>query len=78
MRPRHVAWCCIFGYEVLAARRQELLSEAVDDWIAAHPYLTRIVIYYTALHLANHLPPWADGFYLLAKLASRRVVEAVT
>ena len=55
----------IVGYEILAAPG-ELLSEAVDRFIARHPVLTRAAIITVALHLANALPDRVDPIHLLA------------
>jgi hypothetical protein len=49
----------VLAYEV-ACKEGELLSEGVDDWVAAKPILTRAVIAALALHLANAVPPRFD------------------
>jgi hypothetical protein len=49
----------VVAYE-LACREGELLSEGVDDWVAAKPVLTRTVIAALALHLGNAVPPRFD------------------
>lgn len=45
----------------------ELLSEGVDKAIEKHPVAVPAVIGYTALHLANLLPPKIDLFHHLTK-----------
>jgi hypothetical protein len=49
----------VLAYE-LACKEGELLSEGVDDWVAAKPILTRTVIAAFALHLGNAVPPRFD------------------
>lgn len=62
------AWIGLLGsvavYEACAPPKQ-LLSESMDRMIAKHPIATRAVIGYTALHLANLLPPKIDIFHQL-------------
>lgn len=60
----------IVGYEILAAPG-ELLSEAVDRFLARHPIVTRAAIIGVALHLANALPDRVDPIHQLA-VALRR------
>lgn len=55
----------VVGYEIMAAPG-ELLSEAVDRFLARHPVLTRAAIITVALHLANALPDRVDPIHLLA------------
>ena len=55
----------VVGYEILAAPG-ELLSEAVDRFLARHPLATRAAIITVALHLANALPDRVDPIHLLA------------
>jgi len=60
----------VLAYE-LACKEGELLSEGVDDWVAAKPILTRTVIAALALHLGNAVPPRFDpvslGFHGIRK-----------
>ena len=53
----------VLAYE-LACKEGELLSEGVDDWVAAKPILTRTVIAALALHLGNAVPPRFDPLSL--------------
>lgn len=46
----------------------ELLSEGCDTALETHPYLTRIIIGVTALHLANALPEKFDPIHRGLKL----------
>lgn len=62
------AWLIIGGFVfvhniIQAGRGRELLSEAVDRWIIAHPWLTRLIIALVATHLMNLIPKVADPFY---------------
>lgn len=41
---------------VAAGRGKQLISERVDDYLVAHPLLTRAAIGLLALHLANSPP----------------------
>ena len=59
----------VMAYEIVCDEG-ELLSEGVDEWLAAKPILTRAVIAALALHLGNALPvhstwsrwgSWASG-----------------
>ncbi len=73
-RPSDLAWLILLtgvvAYEV-AAKPEELLSEAVDRYLAKHKALTTGAILYTALHLVNWLPSWADLFYQAAVLGGK-------
>lgn len=60
----------VVGYEIYAAPG-ELLSEAVDRFLARHPVLTRAAIMLVAAHLCNALPERVDPIHLLA-VALRR------
>ena len=42
----------------------ELLSEAVDRYLANHPWLTRSIVASFALHLANVLPDRYDPLHM--------------
>lgn len=57
----------ITAYE-LACPSGETISEGTDKYIEKHPLLTRFIIGYTALHLANLLPKKLDAFYQVTKL----------
>jgi hypothetical protein len=88
MKLSHKVWLTIGGIVVVHNIRAEAggtLSEAVDEWIATHPVLTRSVIAAFALHLANAVPSRVDPIHLAftsARTVSRRrvvvVVEAQT
>lgn len=73
--PSDVAWLAlaagIIAYEV-TARDGELMSEAVDRYLRAHPWLTRAVIAATACHLANAYPAWADPYAWTFTIARRQ------
>jgi hypothetical protein len=49
----------VLGYEV-ACKDGQLLSECVDEWLAARPILTRAAIAAMALHLGNAVPQRYD------------------
>jgi hypothetical protein len=49
----------VLGYEVVCEDGQ-LLSEGVDEWLAARPILTRAAIAALALHLGNAVPQRYD------------------
>jgi len=70
VKPSDRAWLFLSGgvvaYEVLALDG-ELMSEAVDRYLEARPWLTRAVIVTVALHLLNVLPQSLDP---LARFAS--------
>jgi hypothetical protein len=53
----------VLAYEI-SCNEGELLSEGVDDWLAAKPLLTRAVIAALALHLGNAVPPQLDPISL--------------
>lgn len=65
----------------LSARDGDTLSEAVDDWIAAHPVLTRAVIAVVALHLANAVSSRVDPVHLVfvgaRSFPRRRIAVAI-
>ena len=46
-----------------------MLSEAFDRRITRHPWLTRALIAYTAMHCANLLPEKLDIYHQAARLA---------
>ena len=60
----------IFTYEACAPEG-ELLSEAADRYMAAHPWVTRAVVGLVAAHLTNLLPPWLDPLHGVGVLAGR-------
>lgn len=53
-------------YEI-AAPKDQLLSEAVDRWLAKRPWMTRAVVVLTAAHLLNLIPQRVDPFHRLAE-----------
>jgi len=75
LRPGDTAWLAlaagVVAWEIAGA---ELLSEAVDRYLEAHPWLTRAVIAIVALHLANLLPERLDPLHQIA-VAARRGVD---
>jgi hypothetical protein len=48
-----------------------MLSEASARYATARPVLSRVIIVYTAGHLAHVWPPWADLFTMAAKAFDR-------
>jgi hypothetical protein len=69
-------WCAILGIVVahdLLADDGQLLSEIADEWMLAHPWLTRVGVMAVALHLINAFEanPKLDiislGFVILRK-----------
>lgn len=71
-RPGDVAWALIVAYEI-GCPSGELLCESFDRRITRHPILTRLVIFYTSLHVANMLPTRFDLIYQVAVLFHRAV-----
>lgn len=77
MRASDLAWVAlgagVIAYDVLAAEN-EMLSEAADRYMLAHPWLTRAAAFTVAAHLCNVVPPRADPIHLLfgLKHLSRR------
>ncbi len=47
------------AYELVA---DDLLSEATDRYVAAHPWITRLIIAAIAGHLGGVIPPALDIF----------------
>ena len=83
MRRSDYAWMAI-GTAVLAYEActdyDDLLSCAVDRYLARHPQLTRAVVIVTAAHLLNWLPERIDpyhgfGVMVLKTKAARHVVR---
>lgn len=72
LRPSDRAWLAlaagVVGYE-LAAPRNELLSEAVDRYLEAHPWITRVTVTAVALHLLNFIPGQLDPIHQIFNLA---------
>lgn len=68
MRPADRAWLTlasgIVAYE-LAAVEDELLSEAADRYMSAHPWITRAVTAAVAMHLCNIIPDRYDPLHHL-------------
>ncbi len=76
MRPSDRAWLGLWAgitaYEIMAGRRGWLLlSEAVDEYRAAHPVLTDAVIVYVACHLLRRWPTRVDPLTQMARWARR-------
>ncbi|MGQ9348972.1 DUF7427 family protein [Mycolicibacterium gilvum] len=74
MRPANRAWLVlaagVIGYEIAAAPG-ELLSEAADDWMLSHPWLTRAVAFSLASHICNAIPDTCDPIHHLFVLKQR-------
>lgn len=66
LRPADRAWLALAGgvvvYE-LAAVEGELLSEAADRYMLAHPWWTRVVAFSVAVHLCNMVPDRCDPLH---------------
>lgn len=65
-----IAWLSVFGHILaleLIARDGELLSEAADRYMRAHPWITRIAVYGTAVHLTNQIPEKMDPWMLVVR-----------
>ncbi len=70
MRPADWAWVgvgvAVLTYEAIAARSEwELLSEAVDRYREAHPWLTVGVVGYLAAHLTRLIPRPLDPLHVV-------------
>lgn len=74
---RHSDWAWIalvlgiLGYEI-AAKDNELLSEAFDRYMERTPWLMRIITGLVALHLINAIPPRYDLLHLVFSLKKKR------
>lgn len=69
MGPADWAWVgigvSVLAYEALAARRNyDLLSEAVDRYRAAHPFIATGVVAYLAAHLTRLIPRALDPLHI--------------
>lgn len=60
-----IAWLTILGYEFRCPPGQ-MLCQILDPFITRHPILSRALILYTALHMANMLDERVDVYYQLA------------
>ena len=59
----------VLAYQ-LSAPQDELMSEAMDRYLEAHPWITNAAVAAVALHLLNRLPLRLDplhGFGLMAR-----------
>lgn len=65
-----LAWLIIALYEYRCPKGQ-MLCEVLDPVITKHPVLTRLVILYTAMHMANLLPTRGDLYCRLAVTMGR-------
>ena len=74
MRAADKAWLALAGgilaYEIRAPRG-ELMSEGVDRYLEAHPWLTRAVVAAVVGHLLNVLPGPLDPLHWLSALKRR-------
>ncbi|OCB41891.1 hypothetical protein A5677_00480 [Mycobacterium malmoense] len=74
MRPADRAWLMLAGailtYEI-AADEGELLSEAADRYMLAHPWITRTVVFSIAAHLCNLVKDRYDPLHWLFVAKSR-------
>lgn len=71
MKPADWAWVgigiTVLAYEAVAARKEwDLLSEAVDKYRAAHPWLTVGLVGYLAAHLVRLIPKPLDPLHVVA------------
>ncbi len=75
MRPADCAWA-ILGASVLAYEiaADDLLSDAADRAMVAHPWITRAAVAAVGLHLCNAVPDRYDPLHWLfgAKRLLRR------
>jgi len=71
LRPADKAWLTlavgVVGYEIWAPRG-ELLSEGVDRYLEARPWLARVVVWTVAAHLLNMLPGPLDPLHWLSAI----------
>lgn len=64
----------VVGHNVLAAGRgDEMLSQAVDRYLARRPVTTYLVVGAVSLHLLNRLPPFADPLGAVMGAIARKV-----
>lgn len=71
MKPADWAWVgigvTVLAYEAVAARKEwDLLSEAVDKYRAAHPWVTVGLVGYLAAHLTRLIPKPLDPLHVVA------------
>ncbi len=58
-----IAWIVLgAGAIVYELTADDLLSEATDRYVAAHPWITRLIIAAIAGHLGGVIPPALDLF----------------
>lgn len=71
MRSGDWAWCVVgagvLAYDV-AAKSDELLSQACDRYLVTHPVITRAAVLYVAAHLLNVVPNRFDPLHRLSTL----------
>ena len=76
MRASDRAWvvlgAAIVAYE-LAAKPEELMSEAVDRYLEARPWITRLGVTVIAAHLLNLIPPQYDPLHRLAVMTTCKI-----
>jgi hypothetical protein len=68
LRTADVAWLSILaGVIAVDLASRPTLSQAMDEYLQAHPWLVRAGVALTALHLLNLIPglcdPWQWVFY---------------
>ena len=68
--PGTVAWSAIVAWEFLCPPGN-MLCQVLDPVIARWPILSRVVIIYTALHMANMLDEKLDAYYRLGERMGR-------
>lgn len=77
LRPADRAWLALTGgiavYE-MAAAEGELLSEAADRYMLAHPWITRAVVIAVGMHLCNAVPDRYDPLHWL--FTTKRLLRA--
>jgi hypothetical protein len=77
MRPADRAWLALAGgiamYE-FAAVEGELLSEAADRYMLAHPWWTSAVVVAVGMHLRNAVPDRCDPLHWLF-VGKRRLMQ---
>lgn len=67
LRPGDAAWLAlgigVLTYDLMA-RDGEQFSDATDRYTLLHPWITRLVIAATVVHLTRLIPPYLDAFRL--------------
>lgn len=74
LRPGDAAWLAlgigVLTYDLMA-RDGEQFSDATDRYTLLHPWITRLVIAATVVHLTRSIPPYLDAFRLPGVLRAK-------